>query len=55
MPVGVQGQRKFVFQTPGENANYIRGLPCEIWFLYKRPWIKETGEETGIKKLNITV
>ena len=47
--------RYFTFDTPGENANYIRGLPCDINFLYKRPWIKETGEEPEIKKIIVTV
>ena len=40
---GSAGKRTWIFQTPGEDSNHIRGLPCELEFQYKRPWEKDSN------------
>ena len=53
--MGEPGRRQFVFTTPGESSNHIRGLPCEVTFAYKRPWLDEAEETDPVKKVKITV
>ena len=52
---GSGGKRTWVFSTPGEASNHIRGLPCEIDFEYQRPWILEEAPLQDQRKVIITV
>ena len=53
--MGAPGKRSFVFQTPGPDSNFVRGLPCDIKFSYKRPWLKEADSESDNKVVKVTV
>ena len=56
--MGAGGQRTWVFETLGEDANYIRGMPCELTFKYKRPWLAdldETAREGDKKQITMTI
>ena len=52
---GAPGKRDYVFSTPGEASNHIRGEECEITFVYKRPWLKEADSPDDVKKVKIVV
>ena len=41
--VGGSKTRIFTFKTPGADSNHIRGLPCDVEFVYTRPWEGENG------------
>ena len=41
--LGQAGVRVFIFGTLPNNANYIRGLPCNVKFTLKRPWEDNEG------------
>ena len=49
------GRRTWKFDTPGEASNHIRGLPCELTFVYKRPWLKEPDTEKDRRTIVVTV
>ena len=53
--MGVGGLRTWWFDTPGEESNHMRGVPCEITFVYKRPWLKEPDSPDDIKVVEVTV
>ena len=38
---GSAGKRTWIFSTLGEDSNYMKGLPCQVTFIYKRPWLKD--------------
>ena len=52
---GSGGKRTWIFSTPSEASNHIRGLPCEIMFQYQRPWIKEEAPAEDQRKVIVTV
>ena len=41
---GAAGRRTLVFSTPPPEANYIRGLPCDVSLVYKRPWLENADK-----------
>ena len=53
--MGAGGERVWMFETLGEDANFIRGMPCELTFVYKRPWLKEPDSEKDRKVVTVTV
>ena len=50
--VGVPGTKTFVFQTPPEDSNHIRGVPCDITFGYYRIW---EGPESAAETKTVSV
>ena len=53
--MGVGGLRTWWFDTPGENSNHMRGVPCELTFVYKRPWLSEPDSPADIKVVEVTI
>ena len=53
--MGAGGERVWKFQTLGEDANYIRGRPCDLTFVYKRPWLKEADNASDRKVVTVTL
>ena len=53
--LGAGGERVWVFETLGADANYIRGLPCDVSFSYKRPWLKEADSAEWNKHVTVTI
>ena len=49
------GQRTWMFATPGEDSNHMRGLPCEVTFVYKRPWLTEPDTAKDRRTIVVTV
>ena len=52
--MGAPGQRVWIFATPEANSNHIRGLACDVEFVYRRPWEKDV-EPISTKQLTVVV
>ena len=52
---GSAGRRTLVFSTPPPEANYMRGLPCDVQLVYKRSWLQEANESDDRHIVRITV
>ena len=52
---GSAGRRTFVFSTPPSESNYIRGSPCDIQLVYKRPWLEKADKSADRHIVRITV
>ena len=55
MGMGAGGERTWIFETLGEDANYLRGLPCELTFVYKRPWLQLEDSPADRKQVTMTI
>ena len=53
--LGSGGERVWTFDSLTPDANYIRGLPCSLTFIYKRPWLKTADSAVDIKQVTVTV
>ena len=52
---GSAGRRTLVFSTPPPEANYIRGLSCDVQLVYKRPWLEKPDKSADRHIVRITV
>ena len=52
---GVGGKRTWFFDTPGQNSNHMRGVPCELTFTYKRPWLSEPDSQDDVRVIEVTI
>ena len=44
-----------VFFTPSSDANYLRGVPCDVKLVYKRSWVVEADKNADRHIVRITV
>ena len=50
---GSAGKRTWVLSTPDGSSDYVKGVPCDMDFEYKQPWIPAGVDDT--KKLVVTI
>merc|ERR1719313_1863750 len=53
--MGRSKRRTFKFTTPGADSNSIQGVPCDLTFTYKRPWLAEAYSLDDVKKVTVVV
>ena len=53
---GAGNVRTFTFKTLGPDANFIRGMPCDIEFISVRPWESNANvADNNKRKVTINV
>ena len=55
MAFGRSGRRTWTFSTPDETANVLQGVPCDLAFTYKRPWLQTADQPSDVKKVTVVV
>ena len=55
LALGRRGRRTLIFETASANTNAVQGLPCEMTFTNKRPWLEEPDSPDQVKKITVTV
>ena len=53
--MGAGGERVWTYNSLTPDANYMRGVPCDLKFVYKRPWLTTPDSPSDIKTVTVIV